>query len=197
MTEQSSIVALFIISLLLLFGVLYWINHYSIMIEPFSQLAPIVDTGGPSTNHTVNMPINTTSTCTNMCGPPGRCSITGDQCITDVDCPGCLPPTTTRPSDTANIPGQNDAGKLTSGATPNYSTLTTDIGTRAKLYNKLLVPPFQYNEGVDTWRSVFNAGNDLYKQRYSPTNVPLKYPDRTTLSGQFKDDGPLAANAYL
>jgi len=197
---MSSVVALFIISLLLLFGVLYWINHYAnkyIMIEPFSQLGSIVDNGGPSTNHTVNMPINTNSTCTNMCGPPGRCSITGDQCITDVDCPGCRPPSTVRPSDTANVPGQNDAGKLTNSANPTYSTLTTDIGSRAKLYNKLLAPPVQYNEGVNTWRRAFDAGNDLYKQRYHPTNVSLKYPDRTTLSGQFKDDGPLAANAYL
>ena len=185
---STTTLVLFIISLLLFFGVLYQINHYTV-IEYFSQPENI------TTNHTVNLPINTTVSCTNICGPPGRCSKTGNQCITDVDCPGCQPPTPKVILPTVIIKGQNQAGKLTNGVTPTYSTLTTDIGTNAKLYNKLLTPPIQYNEGINTWRYSFDIGNELYQKRYNP-NLN-KYPPRTTLSGQFNDVGPLAANAYL
>ena len=41
------------------------------------------------TSHTVNLPINTTISCENMCGPLNRCSITGQQCTSDIDCYGC------------------------------------------------------------------------------------------------------------
>ena len=37
------------------------------------------------------MPINTTTTCKNMCGPLNRCAITGENCKSDVDCFGCKP----------------------------------------------------------------------------------------------------------
>jgi hypothetical protein len=47
------------------------------------------DTGSPQTNHTVDLPINTKISCKNMCGPLARCSITGEQCTSDVDCYGC------------------------------------------------------------------------------------------------------------
>ena len=185
---STTTLVLFIISLLLLFGILYWINHNKV-IEYFSQPE------NTDTNHTVNLPINSTSSCTNICGPPGRCSKTGGQCITDIDCPGCQPPTPTFIPPPVDIRGQNEAGKLTNGVTPTYSTLTTDIGTNAKLYNKLLTPPIQYNEGINTWRYSFDIGNELYQKRYNP-NLN-NYPPRTTLSGQFDDVGPLAANAYL
>ncbi len=47
------------------------------------------DTGSPKTNHNVDQPINTKISCKNMCGPLARCSITGEQCTSDVDCYGC------------------------------------------------------------------------------------------------------------
>jgi len=50
-----------------------------------------IDTGSPETNHNVDQPINTTISCKNMCGPLARCSITGEQCTSDVDCFGCQP----------------------------------------------------------------------------------------------------------
>ena len=31
--------------------------------ETFTSLNPIIDNGGPSTNHTVNLPLTTTTTC--------------------------------------------------------------------------------------------------------------------------------------
>uniref|UniRef100_A0A6C0B9G6 Uncharacterized protein n=1 Tax=viral metagenome TaxID=1070528 RepID=A0A6C0B9G6_9ZZZZ len=156
------------------------------------------DINGPNYSHTVNQPINTTISCKNMCGSLARCSITGEQCTSDVDCYGCQ-----RESPTIitnfDIRGQNDAGKETTEVTPTYSTLTTDIGTQAKLYNKLLIDPPQYYQGENTWRKKFDNGEIFYDKRFYPGEqqfMPV-YPTRKTLSGQFEDDGPLAANAYL
>ena len=39
----------------------------------------------------VNLPLNTTTTCHNFCGPPARCAITGNKCTSDIECPGCQP----------------------------------------------------------------------------------------------------------
>ena len=157
---------------------------------------------GPNYSHNVDMPINTTVDCKNMCGSMGRCYITGEQCTSDVDCYGCQ---TKSPNKSTlylydEVRGQNDAGKETTGVTPTYSTLTTDIGTNAKLYNKLLIPPPKYDIGVNVWRKKYDVGAALYDERYYPagslTYMPV-YPTRTTLSGEFEDDGPLPSNAYL
>ena len=48
-------------------------------------------TEGNDTTHTVNLPLNTTSSCSNFCGPTARCSMTGQQCTSDIECPGCQP----------------------------------------------------------------------------------------------------------
>jgi len=169
------------------------------VVENFINI--VEDTGGsPETTHTINLPINTTYSCENMCGPMARCSITGEQCSTDVDCYGCQPKIShVERQNTADIGGQNDAGKLTQGQQPTYSVLTTDIGTQAKLFGDKLEPPPQYNQGVNTWRPTFNVGAELFDKRYNPGSQPFMptYPERTTLSGQFIDDGPLAANDYL
>ena len=210
LSHQIKIWILIGISLLLLIGILHLINTYgntygNNYTESFDQMK---DLGQPNTNHNVNLPINTKSSCKNMCGPISRCSITGEQCSTDVDCYGCQPtiPSTqlTKNNKTVNIRGENNAGKLSYSA-PTYSVLTTDIGTHATLYNKLLTPPLQYNEGTNTWKKTFNAGTELYNKKYKiisagPPNSGaslLQYPQRNTLSGQFTDDGPLAANDYL
>ncbi|MCX8482828.1 MAG: hypothetical protein ORN50_04555 [Crocinitomicaceae bacterium] len=99
----------------------------------------------------------------------------------------------------ADVRGQNDAGKETTEVTPTYSTLTTDIGTRAKLYNKLLIDPPKYDIGVNTWTTKFDQGQAFYDKRYFPGRQEYmpNYPKRKTLSGEFVDDGPLASNAYL
>ena len=156
------------------------------------------DINGPNYSHTVNQPINTTISCKNMCGPLARCSITGEQCTSDVDCYGCQRESPIIMTN-FDIRGQNDAGKETTEVTPTYSTLTTDIGTQAKLYNKLLIDPPQYYQGENTWREKFNNGEIFYDKRFYPGNqqfMPV-YPTRKTLSGQFEDGGPLAANAYI
>ena len=41
----------------------------------------------------VDLPLTTNYSCKNFCGPPGRCSITGQQCLSDTDCFGCKLPT--------------------------------------------------------------------------------------------------------
>jgi len=179
------------------------------IVECFTSLTPnhrstsiLEDTGSPDTNHNVPQPINTTFSCKNMCGPLARCSITGEQCTSDVDCFGCVPKMKTIPNYGRNVGGQNDAGKLTGGVTPTYSTLTTDIGTQAALVepgDELTRAP-QYNQGVDLWRARFDNGYKLFNERYKPPKDLIYepvYQPRFTLSGEFTSDGPLASNAYL
>ena len=149
------------------------------------------DLGKPDTTHSVDMPLTTTYSCKNFCGPTARCSITGQQCFADIDCPGCSP------LKTEFISGNDDAGKMTVGVTPTYSTLTTDIGTKATVItdeNK----PVTMDHGVNTWRASFNEDMKLFNKRYKPPSREYpKYPQRLTLSGEFVDDGPLQMNAYF
>ena len=183
------------ISLALIIVIFNWINHFTIK-EYF------IDRGRPETNHTINLPINTNYTCNNFCAPPARCSITGQQCSTDVDCPGCNPYssiTSSKNKKTINVRGENEAGKLTGSVTPEYSVLTTDIGTQAKLYGDRFGIAPQYDYGVNIWRKQFDEGQKFFDKRYymdSQPYIPI-YPKRMTLSGQFVDNGPLASNAYL
>jgi hypothetical protein len=200
---------LIIWSFILLFFTIYIFNwgDYLIkngyVVEQFTSLGPFVDTGSPSTNHTVNLPLTTTKSCQNMCGPNNRCSLTGEQCSSDIDCFGCNPYTKRFAPENSklvtNIRGDNDAGKLTTEQTPNYSVLTTDIGSRAKLISKPNTPPVGYFKGVDTWRETFDAEKELFDKRYSPSAQSFmpNYPKRPTLSGEFVDNGPLAANDFL
>lgn len=165
--------------------------------EGFTTL-PSINLENADTTHTVRLPINTTTSCKNMCGPPGRCAITGEQCVSDIDCYGCTPSskTSAQQPKTAEIPGYNDSGKLTQGVTPTFSVLTSDIGTHATVINPNAKVP-QYFLGVDQWKNKFELGENEFNKKYYPTsdtgNMP-NYPIRPTLSGQFKEVGPLASN---
>jgi hypothetical protein len=194
---------LLFISFILLFAIFKWINYLTInkyIVECFGSMQPIPE--GPKTSHTVNLPLTTTYSCKNFCGPTARCSITGQQCFTDIDCPGCQPYSPPLPKDNGEcISGDDDAGKLTWGVTPQYSSLTVGYGTKAKIItDNVFSKPSQANFGVDTWTSSSNQGLELYDERYKPPSS-LKYmPDysgRYSLTGSFIDDGPIAANAYL
>jgi len=155
------------------------------------------------TSHTVDLPLTTTYSCKNFCGPTSRCAITGQQCFTDIDCPGCqpyVPPLSNAEKIMDNITGDNDAGKLTVGTTPTYSVLTTDMGTRAKTFidkkfSKTPSPEF----GINVWRSKFNTNEKLFYKRYRPDKIEYmpSYPPRYSVTGDFIDDGPLASNAVL
>ena len=192
-----------VLSILLIVSIMSY-GTYLIKNNYIVECFQAVDLGSPETSHNVDQPINTTFTCKNMCGPLARCSITGEQCTSDVDCFGCVPKITETEVEKygPNIRGENDAGKLTAGMTPDYSPLTTDIGTKAAFVSasgELEKPP-QYDQGTDIWKTRFNNGYKFFNQRYRPPkDLPYEptYPDRMSLSGEFMDDGPLPSNSYL
>jgi len=172
-------------------------------VESFQNYNPYT----PLTNHNVDMPINTYYSCTNTCGPNSQCSITREQCTSDIDCYGCRPIIQKQNNAmiSEDIIGENDAGKLTYNQNPRYSVLTTDIGTNASLYgNKNEKVPKPYL-GIDKWTKSANYGlqnqRDEFSYKYSINPVKYKftphYPKRESVTGLFMDAGPLASNAYL
>jgi len=199
-----TILFLAVISFLLILLTFYWIDYLSInkyIVESFQQSNN--SSLNNSTSHTVDLPLTTTYSCKNMCGPQARCSITGQQCTADIDCPGCQPKIKgiKNQSSNRNVPGNNDAGKLTVGVTPQYSPLTSDIGTKAlkisgKEFSKTPSPTF----GINTWRDDFDEEQKLFDKRYKPPNdiefMP-SYPPRYSVTGDFLENGPLASNAAL
>jgi hypothetical protein len=188
-----------VIIFILLVAIIKWIRYLSInnyIVECFQQLNQT-----NQTSHTVDMPLTTTTSCSNFCGPTSRCAKTGQQCFTDIDCPGCQPQTKGNNNTNTNIVGDNAAGKLTFSLTPQYSTLTTDMGTRAmtflgKDFSKTPSPTF----GINTWRDDFDTEQKLFNKRYKPPDslqyMP-SYSQRYSVTGDFIEDGPLAANALL
>ena len=206
MENQYYMLFLAVIIFILLFVIFKWINYLSLnryIVECFQQLNQT-----NQTTHTVDMPLTTTTSCSNFCGPKSTCAKTGQQCFSDVDCPGCQPLSKnynyyiTQPNQNENtIVGDNAAGKLTFGQTPQYSGLTSDMGTKAlpfldKEFSKTLTPTF----GVNTWRSMFDAQQKMFNKRYKPpfklANMPT-YPPRYSVTGDFIENGPLASNALL
>lgn len=149
------------------------------------------------TNHTVDLPLTTTYSCKNFCSPTSRCAITGQQCLADVDCPGCQPDTPASSKMNTQIEGNDDAGKLTVGVTPQYSPLTSGYGTQERIItNQLYGKPFIANWGTNTWRKEFNETRDLFNKRYKTNPLPFmqKYPMMYTTTGEFMEDEPLPAN---
>jgi len=149
------------------------------------------------TSHTVDLPLTNTYSCQNFCSPTSRCAITGQQCFTDIDCPGCQPSTPFEKKTRGCIPGDNDAGKLTVGVTPQYSSLTSGYGTqKAVITDKLYDKPIYLNFGVNTWRHSFDEGQDLFNRRYKPNQLKYmpNYPPMYSITGEFIGDGPLPSN---
>jgi len=189
--------------IILLYIIFMWINYLSInkyIVECFTPQPIQEDVTGGSTSHSVDLPLTTTYSCKNFCGPTARCSITGQQCFTDIDCPGCQPYSPPLPRSNGCVPGDNDAGKLTWGVTPQYSPLTSGYGTfQASVTDNMNSKPSQPNFGVNTWRASFDVGQKLFDARYQPAglqNMP-KYPEMYSLTGEFVEDGPLPSNATL
>jgi len=192
-----------LISFILIVLIFKWINYLSnnnYIMECFTS-GPINETYDGSTSHTVNLPLTTTYSCQNFCGPTSRCSITGQQCFTDIDCPGCQP--YSPPLKTIQgspVPGDNDAGKLTLGVTPQYSSLTSGYGTQETLVtpNPFAEPPMA-NFGVNVWAAGANQEYNLFNKRYKPPqlNYMSNYPQRYSFTGEFIEDGPFASNATL
>lgn len=183
-----------LILLLIVFNMIDYLVKENYIVECF--------TGGPiqessQTSHTVDLPLNTTSSCQNFCGPTARCAITGQQCFTDIDCPGCQQYSPPLSKTNGCIPGNDDAGKLTVGVTPTYSPLTTGYGTKEKIITKdMYARQSQANFGYDTWSQSFNEGQKLFNKRYKPNELEFmpNYPPMYSITGEFINDGPLPSN---
>jgi hypothetical protein len=201
--KQYFILLLAFISMVLLVSIWNTIDFlflHKYVMECFSSGPISEDT---NTSHTVNLPLTTTYSCQNFCGPVARCSITGQQCFADIDCPGCQPYSPPLPPNKQDkcIPGDDDAGKLTWGVTPQYSPLTSGYGTKESVVTKdLYEKPSMANFGINTWKSLYNEGKILFDKRYKPphslTYMP-NYPERYSLTGEFVQDGPFESNSTL
>jgi len=204
MKKQNYLLFLIITCFILLFVVFYLIDYLvknNYIVECFSNSNNSNYSSSQNT-HTVDLPLNTTYSCSNFCGPNARCATTGQQCLADIDCPGCQPyKPPSKQHKTHSVPGDNDAGKLTLGVTPQYSSLTSDIGTQALVItNDKFSKPSMANFGSDTWSKSFAESEELFNKRYKPNNTLTympSYPKRYSATGQFYESGPLASNAYL
>ena len=164
------------------------------------------DSNSPQNSHNVDV-VNNKYSCSNFCGPQSQCALTREQCTSDVDCKGCQPPIDEPPKYLTNeeVKPLNDAGKLTLGQTPQYSPLTTDIGSEAAYaypgsLDSQIVRPY---EGYDMWTKSFNFGISLADRKlvnqFSPQaeeyrSIPV-YPVTRTATGLFYDTGPTASNS--
>jgi len=156
------------------------------------------DLGLPDTTHNVDLPLTTTYECENKCMPPNRCSITGEQCSSDIDCCGCQPYT---PKEIAFIENKNKkADDKIVGSEEGFEN-AAQIGEYS-------APP-AYFQGVDMWSPAFNEGSRLFVKKHAAEfqenryryvqgdmNFLLKFPERRTLSGQFIEDGAYAITDY-
>lgn len=201
--NEKTIIFLAVISLILLVIIYQWVNYLSnnkyMQYIPITYNSKIEGFNNTGYTNTINLPINTTYNCKNKCGPSARCSITGEQCLADIDCPGCQPysPPLKR---TKNVPGDDDAGIMTVGVTPNYSVLTSDIGTEAAIFNnnKNSKTP-RLSNGFNTWKNNFNRTQALFDSKFVPPQLKYMpvYTNRYSVTGEFIDNGPLASNAYI
>lgn len=191
--KSNNIIWIFIIFVLLyfVFKTIDYLSNNGYIIECFTTV-PFEET-----SHTVDLPLTNTVSCQNFCGPTARCAITGQQCLADIDCPGCQPSTPSSKKTYGCVPGDDSAGKLTVGVTPRYSPLTSGYGTQeAIITNKLYGKPAQANSGIDNWRKTFNEGQDLFNRRYKPNQLKYmpNYPPMYSITGEFIGDGPLPSN---
>jgi hypothetical protein len=193
-SKHYNVLFIAIICIILIASIFKWIhfltkNNY--IVERFTS---------EKTSHTVDLPLTTTYSCKNFCGPTARCSITGQQCFADIDCPGCQPSESSTPQASGCVPGDNAAGKLSVGVTPTYSPLTSGYGTQETVItSNMFSKPAMPNFGVNTWKNQFNEEQTLFNKRYKPSslqNMP-DYPERYSLTGEFIEDGPFASNAPI
>lgn len=189
------------ISFILLVAIFKWADYLTTnnyIVENFATSVREMYDG--STSHSVDLPLTTRYSCKNFCSPTARCAITGQQCFADIDCPGCQPYSPPLPKDKGNVPGDNDAGKLTWGVTPQYSSLTSGYGTFQAMFTpNPFAKPDMPNFGVNSWMAGFNDDMELFNRRYKPPQLQYMpdYAKRYSLSGEFIDDGPFASNAIL
>jgi hypothetical protein len=129
------------------------------------------------------------------------CLLTGEQCKTDSDCKGCIQPqhnqrqypTLDRTNYTVGV-GVGVGEKTTNQQKYNESISSVDANT---FYPEFTTPP-KYSLGTNEWKSPFDTSYILYDKRFKPSssqfNDMLKYPEKYTLSGEFKESGALPYN---
>jgi hypothetical protein len=125
------------------------------------------------------------TSCKNKCSPQNRCTLTGEQCSYDADCFGCQNPEN-KPK---THPPPTEENK-----TPSF--LTSDITETAGTLGSPDSKPLNHFKGMDTWTKQYDAGQQQYNKRFSPSAHPfsINYPKRPSLTGEFKHDGPLESN---
>lgn len=196
-------------------------EKYSQKIVPYPKDAVINynDINSPLYSRTVNLPINDPVSCKNFCGPKGKCLLTREQCISDIDCYGCNPGSKSQSDCTTKDVHPYDAtGKLGQQGL-QYSPLTTGYNKHnsdfAQIYDGSkdvqLTLPYQ---GLDKWTDSFNKGLELYNKKrestdkYNVANLGFgfeskkqyyepRYPMTTSLTGQFYETTPPASNASI
>jgi hypothetical protein len=176
-----------LILLYIIFKTIDYLVKENYIVECFTD-GPIQESS--DTSHTVNLPLNTSYSCQNFCGPTAKCAITGEQCFTDIDCRGCQPYSPPLLKAKGCIPGANDV-------TPTYLPLTSSYETKEKIITKhMYARPPQANFGYDTWRDSFNEGQKLFNKRYKPDQLQYmpNYPPMYSITGEFIGDGPLPSN---
>lgn len=163
----------------------------------------MIDRGTAETSHTVNLPLNTNVSCRNAC-INNRCSFTGQQCLADIDCPGCNNTILSyNKLSNLNVSPYNDSGKSAFSSMVGFSSLTSDIGSRAFVFNKenQSLPSPQANLGKNNWKYSLDEGQKMFSKRYSSKSDTEskkinKYYDinTNTVTGLFVNDGPLPSN---
>jgi len=193
-----------LICILLFWLIIYFVSNNFILIENFNNFSNKEITYSQFdidlTNHDVNLPINTVSSCKNMCGPKSQCYITGEQCTSDIDCYGCYGINSV--VNNQKIKGYNGSGRLIYNQNPQYSVLTTDFANNALFFkgkNAKVPKPYL---GVDKWMNSANSGMQFY---YRSMNYPFytqpkkfnylpNYHVKESPTGLFVDYGPISSN---
>ena len=204
-------------------------DKYSQQIIPYPEDA-LVDNNNknsPLYSHSVNLPINDPVSCKNFCGPNAQCSITREQCTSDIDCQGCNPgPTPQNSCLTKDVAPYDAAGKLGQNLGLQYSPLTTGYNTHnadfAEIYPGARDAKIskQY-QGTDSWTKAFNEGIKLYNKKRESADkysegvsqqiedeepdiasskmsyYEMRYPTTISATGQFFETTPPASNSAI
>ena len=149
----------------------------------------------------VNMPFQNNVTCNNPCTTMSSCLLTGEQCQTDSDCKGCIQPQHNQKQyptlDRTNHTIDSGVGEKTTKSKHvkyNESVSSVDENT---FYPKFTNTP-EYSLGTNEWKSPFDTSYMLYDKRFKPSSIQfhdmLNYPEKYTLSGEFKESGAMPYN---
>lgn len=111
--KTNTMMILFIF--LILLSSLYFLIDYLLRIYKFKEGFNYSKNINNSNTYNADMPLTNVYNCQNFCSPTSRCAITGQQCFSDMDCPGCnmdkiLYPEI--PMIHEEVPGTDDSGKL-------------------------------------------------------------------------------------